>query len=105
MFKASTSLFLLTTLIFGCHAAAFFATPGVGVPGVTWGAGTKLDFGFPSGFGAGTKSDKPVEDKKKPEKKITAGGLVQLITAGMGAPFLVSFVRFLTFSVAFTFLT
>lgn len=71
-------------LVLGCsQAAAFFAPPGV--PGVRWGAGTKLDFGLPSGFGS--KSDEPAEEEK-PEKKITAGGLLQMIAAGAGAPFL-----------------
>ena len=66
------------------QAAAFFAPPGV--PGVCWGAGTKLYFGLPSGFGS--KSDEPAEEEKLPEKKISAGGLFQMIAAGAGAPFL-----------------
>ena len=68
------------------QTAAFFAPPGV--PGVRWGAGTKLDFGLPSGFGS--KSDEPAEEEK-PEKKISAGGLLQMIAAGAGAPFLGDF--------------
>ncbi|EED94191.1 predicted protein [Thalassiosira pseudonana CCMP1335] len=62
-----------------------------GVP-VAWGSGTKLGFGFPSGFG-GSKADdnKADAEENAPEKKISAGGLVQLITAGMGAPFLGDF--------------
>ena len=87
MVKATTTLSLLATLSCTQDAAAFFAPPGV--PGVRWGQGTRLDFGFPSGFGGGSKSDEPAtEETNKPEKKISAGGLVQLITAGMGAPFL-----------------
>ena len=68
--------------------AAFFPS---GLP-MAWGQGTSLGFGLPSGFG-GSKSDEKVEggNKKKEEKKISAGGLVQLITAGMGAPFLGDF--------------
>lgn len=46
-----------------------------------WGQGTSLSFGLPSGFGG--KSDETPKEKKE-EKKISAGGLVQLITAGMG---------------------
>ena len=87
MVKATTTLSLLAMLSCTQDAAAFFAPPGV--PGVRWGQGTRLDFGLPSGFGGGSKSDEPAtEETNKPEKKISAGGLVQLITAGMGAPFL-----------------
>mmetsp|Transcript_34592 Transcript_34592/g.73693 ORF Transcript_34592/g.73693 Transcript_34592/m.73693 type:complete len:104 (-) Transcript_34592:290-601(-) len=62
--------------------AAFIGPPGI--PGVVWGAGTNLGFGF-NGLGS-EKAD--ADSDEKPEKKISAGGLVQLITAGMGAPFL-----------------
>jgi hypothetical protein len=53
---------------------------------------TKLYFGIPT-FGAGKKE---VNDDEKsvegaPEKKIGLSGLVQLITAGMGSPFLGDF--------------
>lgn len=68
--------------------SAFFSS---GLPlGVTWGQGTSLNFGLPSGFGKGADnaSENGSGNEKKEEKKITAGGLVQLITAGMGAPFL-----------------
>ena len=58
-----------------------------GIP-IAWGQGTKLGFGPPT-FGGGSKNDEPSEESsEKPEKKISAGGLLQLITAGMGAPFL-----------------
>jgi hypothetical protein len=54
-------------------------------------ATTELHFGIPT-FGA--KQDGG-DDKKKaddaPEKKIDLSGLVQLITAGMGSPFLGNF--------------
>lgn len=54
---------------------------------------TQLQFGIPT-FG---KNDKDGDDKKKknenamPEKKIGLSGLAQLITAGMGSPFLGDF--------------
>ena len=66
--------------------SAFFPS---GLPlGVTWGQGTSLNFGLPSGFGKGADNASENGNDKKDDKKITAGGLVQLITAGMGAPFL-----------------
>jgi hypothetical protein len=55
---------------------------------VAWGQGTSLSFGLPS-FGG--RSDEKEENPDKKEKKISAGGLLQLITAGMGAPFLGDF--------------
>lgn len=55
---------------------------------VACGQGTSLSFGLPSFSG---KSDEKEENVDKKEKKITAGGLLQLITAGMGAPFLGDF--------------
>ena len=58
------------------------------MPGVQWGAGTRLLFGLPSGFGP--KSDEPAEEAE-PEKKISAAGLFQMIAAGAGAPFLGDF--------------
>ncbi|KAL7546877.1 hypothetical protein ACHAWF_011172 [Thalassiosira exigua] len=73
-------LFALVVASGAADAAAFIGPPGI--PGVTWGAGTKLGFGF-NGLGSDSESD-----EAPPEKKITGGGLVQLITAGMGAPFL-----------------
>ena len=63
--------------------AAFLGPPGI--PGVTWGSGTKLSFGF---NGLGTPKEDTEAGKAEDEKKISAGGLFQLITAGMGAPFL-----------------
>lgn len=85
MVKATSLILALSC----SQAAAFFAPPGV--PGVQWGAGTRLQFGLPSGFGS--KSDEPADkaEDKKPEKKISAGGLLQMIAAGAGAPFLGDF--------------
>lgn len=82
MVKASSLILALSCT----QAAAFFAP---GVPGVQWGAGTKLHFGLPSGFGP--KSDEPADKEEEPEKKISAGGLLQMIAAGAGAPFLGDF--------------
>lgn len=83
MVKATSLILALTC----SQAAAFFAPPGV--PGVQWGAGTRLHFGLPSGFGP--KSDGPADKEEEPEKKISAGGLLQMIAAGAGAPFLGDF--------------
>lgn len=58
-----------------------------------------LFFGIPT-FGGGSKDDETTKDKNKkssaadnsePEKKIGLSGLAQLITAGMGSPFLGDF--------------
>lgn len=50
---------------------------------------TALHFGIPSFFTPKDDDNKDNGDGKPPEeKKIGAAGLVQLITAGMGAPFL-----------------
>jgi len=53
---------------------------------------TKIHFGIPT-FGGGDNKDEESKDKKivdgsEPEKKIGMSGLFQLITAGMGSPFL-----------------
>ena len=75
---------LLALVIAASPAQAFLGPPGI--PGVARGSGTKLGFGF---NGLGSERDAATDsDKDKPEKKITAGSLMQLITAGMGAPFL-----------------
>eukprot|EP00565_Helicotheca_tamesis_P009550 CAMPEP_0185726558 /NCGR_PEP_ID=MMETSP1171-20130828/2506_1 /TAXON_ID=374046 /ORGANISM="Helicotheca tamensis, Strain CCMP826" /LENGTH=149 /DNA_ID=CAMNT_0028394941 /DNA_START=44 /DNA_END=493 /DNA_ORIENTATION=- len=52
---------------------------------------TKLSFGIPT-FGAGKKDDDN-DDKQEPlgKKEIGLSGLVQLITAGAGSPFLGDF--------------
>lgn len=52
---------------------------------------TQLNFGIPT-FGAGKDKDeeKPT-NSEVPEKKIGLSGLAQLITAGMGSPFLGDF--------------
>lgn len=91
--KKTVALFTMKSidtllLLIPTAQAAFIPS---GVP-VAWGSGTKLSFGFPSGFG-GSKADdnKADAEENAPEKKISAGGLVQLITAGMGAPFLGDF--------------
>ncbi|KAL7427923.1 hypothetical protein ACHAXM_002420 [Skeletonema potamos] len=80
MLKATSLILALS-----CSKAAAFSAPGVRRPG------TRLDFGLPSGFGS--KSDEPADgaEDKKPEKKISAGGLLQMIAAGAGAPFLGDF--------------
>eukprot|EP00566_Odontella_aurita_P028919 CAMPEP_0113573360 /NCGR_PEP_ID=MMETSP0015_2-20120614/26576_1 /TAXON_ID=2838 /ORGANISM="Odontella" /LENGTH=147 /DNA_ID=CAMNT_0000476433 /DNA_START=43 /DNA_END=486 /DNA_ORIENTATION=- /assembly_acc=CAM_ASM_000160 len=49
---------------------------------------TSLAFGIPT-FGGPPKDDESGEEE--PEKKIDAKGLLQLITAGMGSPFLGDF--------------
>ncbi|KAL3799972.1 hypothetical protein HJC23_007445 [Cyclotella cryptica] len=75
---------LLISILSFNKAIAFIPS---GVP-VAWGQGTSLSFGLPS-FGG--KSDEKDDSTDKKEKKISAGGLLQLITAGMGAPFLGDF--------------
>lgn len=75
---------ILLSLIPITNSAAFIPS---GLP-VAWGQETALKFGF-NGLGS-PKSDEPEKEEKK-EKKISAGGLIQLITAGMGAPFLGDF--------------
>ncbi len=81
------SILLAVVMVPACQAA--FLGPPSGIP-VAWGEGTKLGFGIPS-FGGGSKNDDTDDASEKPEKKISAGGLLQLITAGMGAPFLGDF--------------
>ncbi|KAL7472246.1 hypothetical protein ACHAXS_012573 [Conticribra weissflogii] len=81
------SILLAVVMVPICQAA--FLGPPSGIP-VAWGEGTKLGFGIPS-FGGGSKNDDTDDASEKPEKKISAGGLLQLITAGMGAPFLGDF--------------
>jgi hypothetical protein len=55
---------------------------------------TQLEFGIPT-FGAGEdrkeKETAASTSSDEPEKKINFSGLVQLITAGMGSPFLGNF--------------
>jgi hypothetical protein len=46
---------------------------------------TQLHFGIPT---FGSKDDKKDDKKKDDDKKISFSGLIQVITAGMGAPFL-----------------
>jgi len=52
---------------------------GGGLQGVTRSSGTKLLFGF-NGLGS-PKEEKPEDSGKKDDKKISVGGLAQLITA------------------------
>ncbi|GFH54471.1 hypothetical protein CTEN210_10947 [Chaetoceros tenuissimus] len=53
---------------------------------------TQLNFGIPTfGGNKGDEESKPDFQGDKPEKKIGMSGLVQLITAGMGSPFLGDF--------------
>jgi hypothetical protein len=82
------SLFILT--ISALQITSISAFIHSGLPRVVRGQGSSLSFGLPGGFG-GKNNDKAEGQEKKDEKKITAGGLVQLITAGMGAPFLGDF--------------
>lgn len=70
---------LLALFMASTAQAAFMGPPGI--PGVA----TKLSFGF---NGLGSPADVEEVEAEKPEAKITAAGLLQLITAGMGAPFL-----------------
>ena len=54
---------------------------------------TQLKFGIPT-FGAGKDKEEKetaASTSNEPEKKINFSGLVQLITAGMGSPFLGNF--------------
>lgn len=76
---------VVIAIIIACSTIteAFLGPPGI--PGVAWGAGTKLSFGF---NGLGQDQDEETTKGEETEKKISAGGLFQLITAGMGAPFL-----------------
>ena len=52
---------------------------------------TTLDFGLPSWFTTPESTDEKDKTKEVPEKKIGVAGVLQLITAGMGAPFLGEF--------------
>jgi hypothetical protein len=69
----------LTLLFVSTSQAAFIA------PAARGAVGTKLCFGF---NGLGSPKPSGDETEEKPDKKIGAAGLLQLITAGMGAPFL-----------------
>eukprot|EP00551_Chaetoceros_affinis_P000101 CAMPEP_0203634154 /NCGR_PEP_ID=MMETSP0088-20131115/1202_1 /ASSEMBLY_ACC=CAM_ASM_001087 /TAXON_ID=426623 /ORGANISM="Chaetoceros affinis, Strain CCMP159" /LENGTH=154 /DNA_ID=CAMNT_0050487713 /DNA_START=79 /DNA_END=543 /DNA_ORIENTATION=+ len=86
--------FILATLLFVGETAAFSPVSSASskVPvGASKTSTTQLYFGIPT-FGAG--KDKDEESKKEdaiPEKKIGLSGLAQLITAGMGSPFLGDF--------------
>ena len=94
IFLAVLLLLITTPSQHSGFAAAAFLGPPSGIP-VAWGQETRLGFGIPSFGSIGPKNDdnkdESAESAKKPEKKITAGGLIQLITAGMGAPFLGDF--------------
>jgi len=61
------------------------------LPQKTSSSTTQLNFGIPT-FGAKpNKDDNDNDDSPKEEKKIGFSGLAQLITAGMGSPFLGDF--------------
>lgn len=82
-----SSIVAIAIVAAASSAEAFFAPPGI--PGVAWGAGTRLQFGF-NGLGS-NDDDKAADAEEVPEPKISASGLFQMITAGMGAPFLGDF--------------
>ena len=66
---ARSLLVALALAAMGTAPAAAFLVGPPGIPGVAWGAGTRLHFGF-NGLG----SEKAEEDSaEKPEKKISAG--------------------------------
>jgi len=75
---------VLLALAMAGAAHAFVGSNGIAA--VAQVSSTKLSFGF-NGFGS-PADDESESDTEKPEAKISAGGLMQLITAGMGAPFL-----------------
>ena len=81
---ANPIILVVTIAIIACSTTieAFIGAPGI--PGVAWGSGTKLCFGF---NGLGSSQDEETNEEET-EKKISASGLFQMITAGMGAPFL-----------------
>ena len=85
----SKSTFVLALLSLTGSAAFTPIAKSSGTVGST--SSTQLHFGIPT-FGAGKKDDEE-EGKKneEPEKKISFSGLAQLITAGMGSPFLGDF--------------
>ena len=94
MVSQSTILAASVALVIGTTSTTAFS-PIAAVPTSATAASssTQLHFGIPT-FGAGKNDDQ--EDKKKnanaePEKKIGFSGLAQLITAGMGSPFLGDF--------------
>ena len=79
-----SQLLIIASFSAGANAFIPSASQGNSVPTVT----TKLSFGLPS-FGTGPKKDdEPSDVSEEDEKKIDLKGLVQLITAGMGSPFL-----------------
>ena len=86
----SKSSFVLALLSLTGSAAFTPIAPTSTTVGST--SSTQLHFGIPT-FGAGKKDDKEEEKKNnaEPEKKISFSGLAQLITAGMGSPFLGDF--------------
>uniref|UniRef100_A0A6V0Z8G2 Uncharacterized protein n=1 Tax=Thalassionema nitzschioides TaxID=33649 RepID=A0A6V0Z8G2_9STRA len=86
---SSTTIIRLILLVIACVSLskAFIPPSASAIPSST----TSLFFGIPS-FGA--KEDKKNDDKgdkDEDEKKIGLSGLAQLITAGMGSPFLGDF--------------
>ena len=61
------SVLLALAIATGTVQAAFMGPPGI--PGVAWGAGTKLGFGFNGLGGDGADAD----SDEKPEPKLSAG--------------------------------
>ena len=79
--KTCLVLLLLQLLDALPHSAGAFIAPS----SKSRDAATQLHFGIPT---FGPKDDKNGDDKKNDDKKISLSGLIQVITAGMGAPFL-----------------
>ena len=80
----SKALVLATTTLLVSSSVAFKP------PQPSGRAATSLNFGIPSFLTPDNDDDKK-SDKPKEEKKIGLSGVIQLITAGAGAPFLGDF--------------
>lgn len=79
--KTSSILLLLQLVVALLPSAGAFVAPSPQAREVV----TRLHFGIPT---FGSKDDKKGDNKKDDDKKISLSGLIQVITAGMGAPFL-----------------
>ena len=77
MVKSATLLVVIASI---SQAVAFIGPP-------TSSHRSSLSFGF-NGLGTSDEKEETSVEAENTEKKISAGGLFQLITAGMGAPFL-----------------
>jgi len=89
LFSASSCTFIVTILIRCTFNEAFVLNTRTSPPCTS----TELQFGLPS-FGTGKDDEDGSSDEAddgKPTKSIGVSGLVQLITAGMGSPFLGNF--------------